>query len=281
VTFYFKQPIGQNQVQLAKMEELKHKVQGFKHHPALIAENQVNRGLGLRDAYTHLAPMIDTDVYMRWLLGEARRRGCRILEGKIKGPLREQEETLARKYGVDAIVNCAGLGAQELAQEPVYPVRGAIIRVRNDGSTMPRITQAHCVSHNGSSQERGFVFIVPRGDDQLVLGGIAEPDESDIDIGMHNHAPIREMYRRCVEFLPALKHAEIDAAEPVRVGLRPFRDQGVRLEHQAGTRIIHNYAHGGSGVTLSWGCAMEVAERADSLVAGNLQPRHCVKSPVS
>ena len=33
-----------------------------------------------------------------------------------------------------------------------------------------------------------------------------------------------------------------------------------------GTRIVHNYGHGGSGVTLSWGCALEVADLVERLV---------------
>ncbi len=43
-----------------------------------------------------------------------------------------------------------------------------------------------------------------------------------------------------------------------RVGLRPARPT-VRLEaEQAGGRpVVHNYGHGGAGVTLSWGCAQE------------------------
>jgi D-amino-acid oxidase len=74
------------------------------------------------------------------------------------------------------------------------------------------------------------------------------------------------MYRRCVEFLPALAAAEVDAAEPVRVGLRPFRRGGVRLGREPGRRLVHNYGHGGSGVTLSWGCALEAAELVEGLV---------------
>ncbi len=267
VTFYSRRPLALDRRQREKLDEIRDKVRRFRHDSALIGENGINLDLGLRDAYTYLAPMIDTDSYMNWLLGEVRRAGCRILQGEVTGPLRDREEALVREYGVDAIVNCAGLGAEGLAEDAVYPLRGALIRVRNDGRTMPKVTQAHCVPHDGESDDHGFIFIVPRGRDRLVLGGLAEPNEWDLDIGLHNYEPIREMYRRCVEFLPALADAEIDSAEPVRVGLRPVRRQNVRLEPETGTRIVHNYGHGGSGVTFSWGCALEVADRIERLGA--------------
>jgi len=45
------------------------------------------------------------------------------------------------------------------------------------------------------------------------------------------------------------------------VGLRPGRPT-VRLEEDArdepGPRILHNYGHGGAGITISWGCADEL-----------------------
>jgi D-amino-acid oxidase len=53
----------------------------------------------------------------------------------------------------------------------------------------------------------------------------------------------------------------------VRVGLRPFRKSGVRLERYClrdGRTVIHNYGHGGAGFTLSWGCAREVLQAANS-----------------
>ena len=55
-------------------------------------------------------------------------------------------------------------------------------------------------------------------------------------------------------------------------GLRPFRDGGVRVEREqlAGRTVIHDYGHGGSGFTLSWGCADDVLALA--LGAGHAPP---------
>ncbi|MDB5353459.1 MAG: D-amino acid oxidase Aao 1 [Planctomycetota bacterium] len=273
VTFYFSQPIGETPRALSKMEELRVRVANFRHDRALIAENEINPALGLRDAYSYLAPMVDTDTYMHWLMSQALDVGCRFVERKITGALREQEADLRREFDARTIVNCSGLGAAELAEDEVRPLRGALVRVRNDGRTTPRITQAHCISHTAGDGEEGFIFILPRGDERLVLGGFAELNQSGLDIGLHNHEPVRAMYRRCVEFLPALQHAVIDADEPVRVGLRPFRKANVRLEQEPNTRIIHNYGHGGSGVSFSWGTSLEATELVEALVAAGIRIR--------
>src|SRR5204863_1429700 len=143
-----------------------------------------------------------------WLLQEVQRAGCRIVQRTIAGPLRDQDEALRREYGADAIINCSGLGAKELADPSMYPLRGALIRVRNDGKRMPRITQAHCVARDAVEDAPGFIFVVPRGDDTLLLGGLAEPGEWNLEIGLSNYEPIREMYRRCLEFMPILEKAQ-------------------------------------------------------------------------
>jgi len=48
------------------------------------------------------------------------------------------------------------------------------------------------------------------------------------------------------------------------VGLRPHRDSGfvLRAERLDAKTIIHNYGHGGSGMSIGWGCGIVVAEFA-------------------
>lgn len=52
-------------------------------------------------------------------------------------------------------------------------------------------------------------------------------------------------------------------ARPV-VGHRPFREGGIRLatEELDGATFVHNYGHGGAGLTLSWGTAAEAIQLA-------------------
>ncbi|MGX5576564.1 hypothetical protein ACWKTS_36295 [Bacillus toyonensis] len=66
----------------------------------------------LKDAYTHLSPMIDTDVYMQWLYNSLKKLDCKIIERKIEGSLLQQEAYLKKEFQIDVIVNCSGLGSR-------------------------------------------------------------------------------------------------------------------------------------------------------------------------
>jgi D-amino-acid oxidase len=53
-----------------------------------------------------------------------------------------------------------------------------------------------------------------------------------------------------------------DAPGACIVGVRPFRNGSYRLDAEtaSGKFIVHNYGHGGAGITLSWGCAAKVRD---------------------
>ncbi|MEA2618039.1 MAG: hypothetical protein QOE72_3822 [Chloroflexota bacterium] len=277
--FYFRHRLEERPRQLRKMWELSSRVRGFVRDVGLAYLNGVDSAAGVRDAYAHLAPTIDTGRYMAWLRGQVEDAGVRIHRRRLEGRLSEQEARLQQEFGVAAIVNCAGLGAIDLHGASMYALRGALVHVRNDGRRMPRVDEAHCLSPDEQTGDSNFVFIVPRGRDVLVLGGLAEIDEHDLDVGL-DYPPIRDMHERCVAFLPALREAELVSDDPVRVGLRPFRRANVCLEREPGTRIIHNYAHGGAGFTFSWGCAHEVTERVRDMRTELWSPVLARREPV-
>lgn len=71
-------------------------------------------------------------------------------------------------------------------------------------------------------------------------------------------------------YLTKLKFPEVqismDRITKVTVGLRPFRTHGPRIEkEQLGKKvIIHNYGHGGSGWSLSWGTSKMATDLAEA-----------------
>ena len=72
-----------------------------------------------------------------------------------------------------------------------------------------------------------------------------------------------------LEVLPKLMpvRAQVDRIFRVTVCLRPFRAAGPRLEvERVGDKtVVHNYGHGGSGWSLSWGSSSIAVEKAMAL----------------
>ena len=191
---------------------------------------------GLRFA----VPLAEMPAYLPWLNRRAMDLGGRFEYRRIRS-LRE----LADEPGVDRVVNCTGLGARVLVPDPgVYPVRGRIVRVGNPGLTMSVRDEEH---------PAGRAYVHPRTED-CILGGTLDEGEWDTAVDPAAGAAIVE---RCRDLVPGLRDAPV--LEQV-VGLRPGRAT-VRLgPDERDPRVIHNYGHGGAGITLSWGCADEVAQ---------------------
>ena len=228
--FYFTKP--QTARELHKMNELAPKVRGFVRDAGLADANGVTPETGIVDAYAFIAPD-DRHRRLHGLAAPPGRGGRRDDHpGAHRRPPRRHRAAPAREFGASAIVNCTGLGAAQMHGTQTYPLRGALVRVINDGSRMPKVDEAHCVSHPEGSTEQDMVFIVPRGENMLLLGGLTEEDEWSLDIGLHNYQPIRDMYRRCLDFMPILERGQIDPDEPVRAGLRPLRNGNVCLERE-------------------------------------------------
>jgi D-amino-acid oxidase len=189
------------------------------------------------DAFTINVPLTDTTIYLDYLMER--------FGGEIKRVHLERLEDVDLAF--DLVVNCAGFGAKRLTNDvDLEPHRGQV-------AIVPKISTNVLVCDDDP-----LMYIIPRAHDCL-FGGTNELSED-------RHVDLATSQRIVAECSRALK---IDPPKILaeRVGIRPFRKSGVRLERGElgdGRTVIHNYGHGGSGFTLSWGCAKEVVDLATS-----------------
>ncbi|KAK0460967.1 FAD dependent oxidoreductase [Desarmillaria tabescens] len=267
--FFFGKAIEDLPDQLSKMREIEAScIKGFVRDPDLIAKHAVNQNAGVVDAYSHLAPV--------WLHDLVEAKGAELITRRIDGDLLDSEAKLLETYGAVAIVNATGLNSFESAgDKSCYPLRGGLIRLVNDGKRFPKVTEALAVMHDNelSSEHEDIVFIVPRNDNILILGGIAQPHRWELNLTMES-PEIQRMRERCNKFVPGLENAEFDPVAPVVQGLRPTRVGNVRVERElrpnrmrgGSSSIVHSYGQGGSGFSFSVGCAVDVLHLIDQVV---------------
>lgn len=145
--------------------------------------------------------------------------------------------------GVDAVVNCAGMGARELAGDAdLVAVRGQVAILEQVG------LQRWLLDENDPGN---LTYVVARRN-TIVLGGTAEEGDEDRRV---RAGVAQAILRRAAHLVPELAHARVVGH---RVGLRPVRSS-VRLEIDAtAPDTIHCYGHGGAGVTLAYGCAQDI-----------------------
>ena len=192
------------------------------------------------ECFSFITPIIEMPIYLKWLTKKYNDLGGSLEQKTISN-------FLELPSNFDVVVNCTGLEAGELTgDKEVYPIRGQILRVKTDISVM-----------HLDQQIPTLVYIVPRSND-MILGGVAQQDNWSLSPTDKDRNFI---LRKCSQIIPELKDVEI--IEEL-VGLRPGRTS-VKLDKEiiSNRTLIHNYGHGGSGVTLSWGCADDVVELAN------------------
>jgi D-amino-acid oxidase len=181
-------------------------------------------------------PVVDMPVYLRYLTDRLAGGGVMIEPGWV-----------SRLDVAPLVINCTGAGAQKLTGDTeLVPTKGQLVVVRNPGIT--EYFQDHLEGED-------LTYYIPHGD-FVVLGGCARKGDLSADYSEKDAAAIQS---RCAAIDPRLAEAEVVAH---RAGVRPGRTH-VRLEREVmpgGTVVVHNYGHGGAGVTMSWGCAAEVLE---------------------
>ncbi len=198
-------------------------------------------GYNFKGSYAITVPLMDTTIYLDYLANRFVSAG-----GSISAKVQfEKLEDVDRKF--DLVINCAGIGARELVHDAdLEPHRGQV-------AIIPRMNKLSCAI---VCDDPPLMYAIPRAND-CVFGGTNEISD-DLHVDPRSTARILDECSRVLNIDRPNVLAE-------RVGLRPFRKSGVRLERDRlrdGRTVIHNYGHGGAGFTLSWGCAREVVDLA-------------------
>ena len=183
-------------------------------------------------------PLMDTTIYLDYLAQRFRDAGGEIHPNRCFAKLEEVDP------GLDLVINCTGIGARTLVPDSdLEPHRGQV-------AIVPKFDTPCAIV----CDDPPLMYVIPRTKD-CVLGGTNQlSDDCTID-----PAATGRIVAECNRVL------EIDQPDVLveRVGLRPFRRSGVRVERtqlRDGRALIHDYGHGGSGFTFSWGCAQSVLE---------------------
>src|SRR6476620_341944 len=163
-------------------------------------------GFSFKSGFSLRVPLMDTTIYLDYLATRFRKAG-----GEIHANVRfEKLEDVDTKF--DLVINCAGIGARELVRDAgLEPHRGQV-------AIVPKIEG---LSYAVVCDDAPLMYAIPRAND-CVFGGTN--DLSD------NLAADLETTQRIVGECSRVLKIEKPRVLAERVGLRPFRKSGVRLE---------------------------------------------------
>ena len=240
--------------------------------PLLVDHLKAEAGLDEVPVEGHTAVACKFDTYLiesRQYMEELERRFLELggVRGQLQQPL-TSISSLAQQHPDCYVVNCTGESGCAVSGDPVemHGVRGDLLHfysadLKEAAEALTSVPQV--VIDEVSDDQLAYVV---RHQDTVVLGGTAwkrgeEPSAS------HNAAHL--IRDNCLALLTkSWKEAIRSHLLPVSgtseyfahtVGYRPTRKGGPRVGREEGTNIFHNYGHAGSGWSMCWGAADEIA----------------------
>uniref|UniRef100_A0A3B3Z917 D-aspartate oxidase n=1 Tax=Periophthalmus magnuspinnatus TaxID=409849 RepID=A0A3B3Z917_9GOBI len=177
--------------------------------------------------------------------------GCQIFK---------QEPAVKRPFWADLVIGQGDMSPSELQRFPEHGFGQVFTTLKCECSRYLPWLQHRFIKAGGVVEQRhvsslnelcGFDLIVNCSG----LGSKALADDSAV-------FPVRDttgILERCKKLEPSLENAVVLSKW---VGLRPSRkcprvERGVMKTKGKNIPVVHNYGHGGWGVTLAWGCAVD------------------------
>lgn len=205
---------------------------------------------------------INTSIYLPYLVGQCRKYGVVFKRASLTHI--SQAVSIHHAGKADIIVNATGLMASKLGgvmDAKVMPARGQIVVVRNVSPAM------YCVSSCDDGPEELIYTMTRAAGGGTILGGTYAKGNWDANPDPNIANRIME---RVVKAFPEISGGKgVAGLDVIRhgVGLRPYREGGVRLEKEMidGTWVVHNYGHAGWGYQGSYGTAERVVELVDEI----------------
>lgn len=205
--------------------------------------------------------VISVPIYLNYLLQHCIKLGVTVKRVSFITSIDEARLLHSSGKEADWVVNSAGLMAYRIDgvndARRNYPVKGQVLFVRNNISK--------CICVEGFDDPNELLYMFPRKEGGTIIGGTFVQENWD---PQENKALSVKLSQRAVAYAPEIVDAKfsnpsfLDVVQ-VNVGLRPFRDGGMRIERD--TRrpwLIHNYGAGGGGFQGSYGFAKKVVELA-------------------
>ncbi|WP_165969597.1 FAD-dependent oxidoreductase [Nonomuraea terrae] len=182
------------------------------------------------------------------LLTALERRGVPLVRARATGLLHEGDAVVGVRLepGGDVpaevrgerVLLAAGAWSAGLADVPVRPVKGQIIRLRSPQPLLGRCVRG---TVHGSS-----VYLVPRGDGELVVGATQEEMGFDTKV---TAGGLYELLRDARELVPGV--TELEVADVV-AGLRPGTPDNLPVIGPSGTPgLVYATGHHRGGVLLA------------------------------
>lgn len=181
------------------------------------------------------------------------------------------------------VFNCSGYGSKSLFDDDsMKAIKGHILETDVETDIETPLSFAYTYTPRTYNH---YTYMYPRRNSVIFGGSYLEGDIINGEwVGESPEKPInvdgdvipQRLYRVNQEIMSRFTGITVNDLS-VKHGFRPYREDGMRIE-QDEDGVIHNYGHGGSGVSMSWWSALKAINHIDSASESVL---HTVSSEIS